>query len=29
MLTETQRDQLGYKEDFQAILRQWRPAFAV
>jgi hypothetical protein len=22
-------DQLDYKEDFQVILRQWRPAFAV
>jgi hypothetical protein len=22
-------DQLGYKEDFQVILRQWSPAFVV
>jgi hypothetical protein len=27
--TSSYPDQLGYKEDFQAILRQWRPAFAV
>jgi hypothetical protein len=27
--TSSYPDQLGYKEDFQAILRQWRPACAV